>query len=360
MNHYEEIAYPELSVKFDFLVEYRGERDYIVIPEGIRVLEPDSFAYDDRLKGVILPKSLQYIKKSAFSSCYKLEEIHIPDTVIEIEDSAFSYCKKLKKVTYSPEKIKIGKNCFDKCPYLDENGQTLPHKEEKKVKKEEGYFDRIGAMKLEELGENEDDLLSYFFHKRDSLLENQDTETYLRLLNMGIEKNIGYFLYTMAIHYLDGDIVEKNTEKYLYFIEKAVEQGYVSAFYFKYYAIRFEDYKSEDDWYTVLKEGAFLGSAACQKTMFHCLSNGNTYIPHPKAAGFWVKQAVKNSYGEKMMENCALLSDCYIEGFGVVRDIPKALTLAHLSLKEGEKAEEDYLVKKCYETAEQCHISLEK
>ncbi len=359
-NKYEEITIPELSLKYDFLVEYRGEKEYIIIPEGIRVLEFNALSHDSKLRGVILPKSLQYIKDEAFSYCYKLEEIHIPETVIELGNFVFSNCKNLKKVTYSPEHTKIGKNCFAHCQYLDENGQTLPVIEKKHIQKENDFYERLEEMSLEEIEENPEELIIYYHCHEKKLLAQKDRESYMKLLQLGLDNNIAYFQFVMASHYMDGDIVEKDHEKYLYWLEKAVEQGFAAAYYLKYLAIRFREYDSKEDWHQVLEEGAFLGSQLCQKGMFHHLSNGDYCLPQPKAAVFWLKQAIYNSYGEDKRKYLGILGDCYLDGFGVVRDIQRALDLVCLSLEEGENPEEDYLVKECYKKAEKFHITLKK
>lgn len=50
MNQYEEIKITELSINYDVLLEYQGEQEYIIIPEGVRVLSSIEW-----LRNIIFP-----------------------------------------------------------------------------------------------------------------------------------------------------------------------------------------------------------------------------------------------------------------------------------------------------------------
>lgn len=73
--------------------------DSIVVPEGVKTLEP--FAFNDcyDLKKISLPNSLEKIGGYVFNNCLSLESITIPRLVSCIEPGVFSGCYNLKKIT---------------------------------------------------------------------------------------------------------------------------------------------------------------------------------------------------------------------------------------------------------------------
>lgn len=106
------------------LIKYKGEGDYVVIPEGIttigkyalspcewikrvvipfgvKVIDECAFYKCKNLNNIVIPEGVTTIKKAAFDYCISLTSIHIPASVTRIEEYAFSSCKELSILTVS-------------------------------------------------------------------------------------------------------------------------------------------------------------------------------------------------------------------------------------------------------------------
>ena len=105
----------------------------VEIPEGIEIIDVDTFRGMLSLISVKLPESIKVIRKGAFRHCFKLESINFPDGLGAIEDNVFrqtglrsvniknsdilqgnpfSYCCNLKRFT------------MDGKTFISENGTT--------------------------------------------------------------------------------------------------------------------------------------------------------------------------------------------------------------------------------------------
>ena len=76
----------------------RGIIYSIVIPEGIKRIEPSTFHWCYHLGSLTLPESLETIGEWAFSGCDSLKALHIPDNTRRIERGAFINCKSLESI----------------------------------------------------------------------------------------------------------------------------------------------------------------------------------------------------------------------------------------------------------------------
>ena len=73
------------------------------IPESVQ--EIDRFAFTQcGLEEIIIPDGISVIEGNTFSYCYSLKKVFIPDTVVEIESRAFYDCKKLEKL-FIPQSV---------------------------------------------------------------------------------------------------------------------------------------------------------------------------------------------------------------------------------------------------------------
>ncbi len=76
----------------------------IVIPNNIREIEHDAFAYCEKLESIKLPDSLKRINSDLLMDCSRLEDIEIPESVERIDQAAFRFCDSLKEI-YIPYKV---------------------------------------------------------------------------------------------------------------------------------------------------------------------------------------------------------------------------------------------------------------
>ena len=102
------------------LMDYSGECENLVIPEGVKTIEVGAFCSCKKLKTVKLPQTLETIGKKAFEECINLKEIIVPEGVIKIEKGAFHKCKKLRTVKLPSTLRVIGDRAFNNCENLAE------------------------------------------------------------------------------------------------------------------------------------------------------------------------------------------------------------------------------------------------
>ena len=65
------------------------------LPEGLKEIESNTFAYSEKLKEVIIPGTVTKIGSYAFDGCKSLASLVIPDSVSVIEMNSFNRCEKL-------------------------------------------------------------------------------------------------------------------------------------------------------------------------------------------------------------------------------------------------------------------------
>ncbi len=79
----------DLLILGDTLLRYSGAAESVTVPDGVKSIAANAFAYNEHIKSVYLPESLQKIGDNAFVHCYNLETISIPKTVSHIGAGAF-------------------------------------------------------------------------------------------------------------------------------------------------------------------------------------------------------------------------------------------------------------------------------
>ncbi len=131
------------EIGFEAFDESLGTMSSIVLPEGLKRIEPYAFAYLNHLSQIEIPSTLEYMGKRAFNNtaieklvlncenltkigeyafggCDKLTEVEIGGGIKSIDKYAFYYCSKLKKVTFGDNVEKIYSQAFLKCTQLEE------------------------------------------------------------------------------------------------------------------------------------------------------------------------------------------------------------------------------------------------
>ena len=115
----------ELNDGSKILIEYSGEEENIVIPEGITAIKAGLFANNGTIVSVTLPTTLKEIGESAFESCGRLVSVKIPAGVTDINDFTFAYCERLESVELPSTLKTIGEHAFYCCYKL--TGVVLPN-----------------------------------------------------------------------------------------------------------------------------------------------------------------------------------------------------------------------------------------
>ena len=92
----------------------------VVLPEGITVIEPNTFYGCTLLEEVVLPTSLSKIDYSAFEQCTALKSISIPEGVLILGNASFQSCTSLEAVTLPSTLTEIASNAFKDCTSLKE------------------------------------------------------------------------------------------------------------------------------------------------------------------------------------------------------------------------------------------------
>ena len=73
----------------------------------------------NKIKSIIIPNSIKEIGDETFAYCFSIESITIPNSVKKIEDSAFYNCTSLKSITIPNSVEKIGWYTFESCLSLE-------------------------------------------------------------------------------------------------------------------------------------------------------------------------------------------------------------------------------------------------
>ena len=85
-----------------------------MIPEGITVIEKETFSGCSWLESVTIPESVKTISEKAFYQCGFLEELYLPK-VTYIGSLAFKECKNLKTATFGEGLKTIDDEAFYSC-----------------------------------------------------------------------------------------------------------------------------------------------------------------------------------------------------------------------------------------------------
>ena len=60
------------EIKDQILLEYSGNEEYVVIPEGVTTIEKHAFESCENIKTVVIPEGVTSIKSDAFYFCKNL------------------------------------------------------------------------------------------------------------------------------------------------------------------------------------------------------------------------------------------------------------------------------------------------
>ena len=91
-----------LIIRNDTVIDYIGDMDTIVIPDGVLAIAGDVFRSNSKIKSVTIPNSVKSIGNYAFYKCSSLTSIAIPESVTTIGNNAFGYCTNLTSIVWNP------------------------------------------------------------------------------------------------------------------------------------------------------------------------------------------------------------------------------------------------------------------
>ena len=100
------------------LVRYNGSDEDVVIPESVKVIGEDVFAYHSEILSVTVPANVNEICGGAFYKCSGLSKIELPDSVAAVDTGAFTGCTALKTVTAGTGMKYISDFAFRDCSEL--------------------------------------------------------------------------------------------------------------------------------------------------------------------------------------------------------------------------------------------------
>ena len=102
----------EFVIDGKILLEYRGDAENVIVPEGVEYISAAAFMGSD-FKSVVLPQALKCISEAAFKDCKNLRQIAIPERTERISLWAFDGCSSLESVNFiNINKILIEQGAF--------------------------------------------------------------------------------------------------------------------------------------------------------------------------------------------------------------------------------------------------------
>ena len=99
--------------------DFTGPMDYVQLPDGITAILGNTFKrVKDKLRVVIIPEGVRTIETNTFANCPNLEEVHLPESLTFIGEKAFLNCKKLKTINFPKALTSIDSYAFNGCESL--------------------------------------------------------------------------------------------------------------------------------------------------------------------------------------------------------------------------------------------------
>lgn len=97
----------------------------IQIPDSVEQIGESAFCDCSSLTEAKLPSGLRQVRRSLFQNCVSLKKIMLPDTVEEIQRDAFSHCIKLMSLTIPEQTGRIGGDSDRDMSNIAENANLL-------------------------------------------------------------------------------------------------------------------------------------------------------------------------------------------------------------------------------------------
>lgn len=89
------------------LIGYKGKQSKVVIPDNVKEIGFEAFAFSENLKEIVIPKTVTKIGEYAFSNCESLEVITIGNLSMEIKYYGFCDCPNVKRIICNGESVSV-------------------------------------------------------------------------------------------------------------------------------------------------------------------------------------------------------------------------------------------------------------
>lgn len=99
----------------DIIIESTINEKKIIISEGVKVIEKDTFKNNTKLEEIVFPDSLEVIEEGAFRGT-SLKCVKFNPGLKRIEAHAFSQCSRLETIIFNDGLEYIGEKAFKDCP----------------------------------------------------------------------------------------------------------------------------------------------------------------------------------------------------------------------------------------------------
>ena len=103
----------DFEIEEEVLVKYKGQQDFVIVPNGVKDIGGFAFSHCSRLKSIIIPDSVTSIGACAFHGCSELTSITIPNYMRSIGDWAFYGCSGLTNIVMPKYLAYIGDGAFE-------------------------------------------------------------------------------------------------------------------------------------------------------------------------------------------------------------------------------------------------------
>lgn len=100
------------------------ESDNFIVPNSVKIIRENAFAYSSKLKEVIISDNVTSIGEFAFLQCFNLKNVKLPKGITAIKKGMFWYCTSLTHITIPENVNKIEVLAFEYCESL--NSITIP------------------------------------------------------------------------------------------------------------------------------------------------------------------------------------------------------------------------------------------
>ena len=96
------------------------EMETIELPNTLRYIGTEAFAYCPNLKFIQIPDGVTYLRARTFEHCTSLKEIILPDSIKEIKPMCFRGCRSLTSIRIPSNVVSIMRDTFENCENLRE------------------------------------------------------------------------------------------------------------------------------------------------------------------------------------------------------------------------------------------------
>ena len=97
---------------------YSKESKVIIIPNGAKIIDDETFMDFTNLEEIIIPDSVEHIGKAAFKGCSSLKKVRLSNNLHILEDFAFSECDSLEEITIPSSLHYFSCGVFSHCHNL--------------------------------------------------------------------------------------------------------------------------------------------------------------------------------------------------------------------------------------------------